>query len=193
MLRTASILGAALLLALAVAGCGSEGGDFDGSHPDYEKALAGSPAPLAALHRQANELLPGGEEAFEKRIEELHGYPIVVNVWASWCGPCKFEFPVIQRLSAEYGKRVAFIGVNSEDSDGFARSFLDSAPVPFPSYTDPDKEIAEGLGAIGFPDTAYYGRDGQLCSLNQGPYAEGAEMRADLERHALAEEGCEGA
>ncbi|HEY5977755.1 MAG TPA: TlpA disulfide reductase family protein [Solirubrobacterales bacterium] len=183
-----------LLVALLLAvGCGSEGGDFDGSHPDYEKALAGAPAPLAAIHRQGNELLPGGNDAYEKRIADLHGYPIVVNVWASWCGPCKFEFPALQELSAEYGKRVAFLGINSEDSDGFAKSFLEDAPVPFPSYTDPDKDIAEQLGATGFPDTAYYGRDGELCFLKIGQYAEHSEMRADLERHALAEEGCEGA
>ena len=126
------------------AGCGSgQGGDYGGEHPDYEKALAGSPPPLAALHRQGNELLGGGQDAYEKRIAALRGYPVVVNVWASWCGPCRFEFPTLQRLSAKYGKQVAFLGVDSEDSDDAARTFLAEAPVPYPSYTDPDEDIKD--------------------------------------------------
>src|SRR6187397_3617242 len=68
----------AALIALAVAGCGASTTDYGGAHPDYAKALAGSPPPLAALHRQANELLPGGKDAYEERIAALRGYPAVV-------------------------------------------------------------------------------------------------------------------
>jgi cytochrome c biogenesis protein CcmG, thiol:disulfide interchange protein DsbE len=175
-------------LALAIGGCGSsQGGDYGGEHPDYAKALAGSPAPLAALHRQANGLLPGGQDAYEERIAALRGYPAVVNVWASWCGPCRFEFPHFQQAAADYGKRVAFLGIDSEDSDDAASTFLAEAPVPYPSYTDPDKEIADGIGAsLGLPDTAFYDRRGELVYLKQGPYDDEAELRADIERYALS-------
>jgi thiol-disulfide isomerase/thioredoxin len=178
---------ALLLAALAMAGCGSsESGDGDGKHPDYATALAGSPPPLAALHAQANELLPGGTEAYEKRIASLRGYPIVANVWASWCGPCRFEFPTLQKLSARYGKRVAFIGVNSQDSDASAATFLAEAPVPYPSYTDPDKGLIESLGGLGgLPDTAFYDRNGELLYLKQGAYADNSELEADVRRYAL--------
>jgi cytochrome c biogenesis protein CcmG, thiol:disulfide interchange protein DsbE len=186
--RTLSIgLLAIALMALVAAGCGSSGsGDYGGKHPDYGRALAGSPPPLAALHSQANELLPGGGEAYEKRIAALAGYPIVANVWASWCGPCRFEFPVLQKLSARYGKQVAFLGVNSQDSDDAAKTFLAEAPVPYPSYTDPDKKIADSLDAtIGLPDTAFYDRTGKLVYLKQGPYAHDSELEADVRRYAL--------
>ena len=187
-------IGVATVLALAalVAGCGSgQGGDYGGQHPDYGKALAGSPPPLAALHRQGNELLDGGQDAYEKRIEALRGYPVVVNVWASWCGPCRFEFPTLQRLSAKYGKHVAFLAVNSEDADDAARTFLSEAPVPYPSYTDPGGDIKESLGAsFGLPDTAFYDRKGELVYLKQGPYSKGSDLQADIERCALAE-ACE--
>jgi len=176
-----------LVAALGVAGCGSGAQSDGGEPPDYERALAGAPPPLAALHRQANELLPGGVDAYARRLEALRGYPVVVNVWASWCGPCRFEFPAFQRLSAAYGKRVAFLGVDSQDSDPAARTFLREEPLPYPSYTDPDEAIAEELGAIGLPATAFYDRRGELAYLKQGPYAEHAELRADVERHALAE------
>jgi cytochrome c biogenesis protein CcmG, thiol:disulfide interchange protein DsbE len=175
------------LAALAATGCGaSAGGEDGGKHPDYTAALAGSPAPLAALHSQANDLLPGGTEAYEKRIAALAGYPIVANVWASWCGPCRFEFPVLQKLSARYGKRVAFLGIDSEDSGDAAKTFLEESPVPYPSYSDSGKDIAESLGAVhGFPDTAFYDRGGELVYLKQGPYTDDSELEADVRRYAL--------
>jgi cytochrome c biogenesis protein CcmG, thiol:disulfide interchange protein DsbE len=185
-IRPVAALGALLLAVLLCGGCGTAGDDGGGgSHPDYAKALAGAPAPLAALYRQANELLPGGVEAYEKRISQLRGYPVVVNVWASWCGPCRQEFPVLQKLSARYGKKVAFLGLNSEDSDDAAATFLREEPVPYPSYSDPDKEVFGSLGAVGFPDTAFYDRSGELVYLKQGPYRDDSELEADVRRYAL--------
>jgi cytochrome c biogenesis protein CcmG, thiol:disulfide interchange protein DsbE len=172
------------LLALLAVGCGSSASG-DGTHPDYESALAGAPAKLASLHEQEGELLPGGLDAYEKRIASLRGYPVVANLWASWCGPCRFEFPAFQRLAARYGKRVAFVGIDSEDSDDAASTFLSEEPVPYPSYTDPDKEIFDSLGARGFPDTAFYDRKGNLCFLKQGPYTDDADLEADIKTYAL--------
>jgi cytochrome c biogenesis protein CcmG, thiol:disulfide interchange protein DsbE len=180
------------LLAVLASGCGAAGnGDSGGSHPNYQRALAGAPPPLAALYKQGNEFLPGGVDAYEKRIAALHGHPVVVNLWASWCGPCRFEFPALQRLSARYGKKVAFLGVNSQDSDDAAETFLREEPVPYPSYTDPDEDIANSLGAsLGYPDTAFYDRAGNLCHLKQGPYSEDGDLEADIRAYALQGE-CE--
>ena len=181
-------LAALALAAFLGAGCGTS--DDEGSAnppPDYARALAGAPAPLAALYEQGNELLPGGGESYEQRIADLRGYPVVVNVWASWCGPCREEFPVLQKLSARYGKEVAFLGVNSEDAEDAAATFLREEPVPYPSYSDPDKEILDSLGASlgGLPDTAFYDSSGEIVFLKQGPYEESSELEADLRRYAL--------
>jgi cytochrome c biogenesis protein CcmG, thiol:disulfide interchange protein DsbE len=185
--RSGTVVGVVtVVLALIAAGCGSSSSE-GGKPPDYAKALAGAPAPLAALHRQANELLPGGIDAYEERIVALRGYPVVVNVWASWCGPCRFEFPAFQRLSAHYGRRVAFIGVDSQDSEDAAATFLRDNPVPYPSYSDPDEEIANELETIGLPATAFYNRVGELVYLDHKPYFEDAELQADIERYALGE------
>jgi cytochrome c biogenesis protein CcmG/thiol:disulfide interchange protein DsbE len=186
MMRSARLPLLLLVLAVAIGGCGSSQDENGDGHPDYSKALAGAPAPLAALYRQGNELLPGDVVAYEERIAALRGYPAVVNVWASWCGPCRFEFPHFQQAAASYGKRVAFLGIDSEDSDDAARTFLKEEPVPYPSYTDPDKDIADSLGAsLGLPDTAFYDRSGTLVYLKQGPYDDYAELKADIERFAL--------
>ncbi len=180
------------LAALAVAGCGGSDGAGTGSEPpDYERLLIGAPAPLAELHREANELLPGGIDAYEQRLAALRGYPVVANVWASWCGPCRHEFPFLQELSGRYGKRVAFLGVDSEDDADAARTFLRGAPLSYPSYSDPDAEIQDSLGARGLPSTAFYDAEGALCFLKQGQYSDPEGLEADIRRFALREE-CEG-
>lgn len=178
-----------IVVALLLAGCGSSNEGAGEPAPDYAAALAGSPPRLAQLHRQANELLGGGLEAYERRVAALRGHPVVANVWASWCGPCRLEIPYFQRAAAEYGKRIAFLGIDRQDSDDAARTFLREEPVPYPSYRDPDEAISESIGAsLGMPDTAFYDSSGELTYLKQGPYDDLAELRADIERFALAGE-----
>lgn len=177
----------AVALILGLAGCGaSTSGDYGGEHPDYAHMLAGSPAPLAALHREAGKLLQGGQDAYEARIAELRGYPIVVNVWGSWCGPCRFEFPMLQQVSARQGKRVAFLGIDMDDSDSAAHTFLAEAPVPYPSYTDPDESLANSIAPRrGLPRTAFYDKHGSLVFLKLGPYKSASELSSDVRLYAV--------
>ena len=186
-IRLVVLLAAVLLLIAAGAGCGER--EEASADLDYEEALAGAPPPLAAIHDQGNELLGGGLPAFRERLAELRGYPVIVNKWASWCGPCRFEFPAFQRLSARFGKRVAFLGVDSDDSEDAAATFLEQYPVPYPSYSDPDKEIAEEISETNFfPSTAFYDRKGELVHIKFGPYTSDEDFVADIERYALGSE-----
>lgn len=176
-------LAAGLAVTVLAAGCGS--GESGGTtHPDYATELAGAPAPLAKLYGEANQLLPGGKDAFERRVASL-GYPVVANVWASWCGPCRYEFPMFQEASARWGKKVGFIGVDSEDSESEAGKWLDSHPVPYPSYYDPDFEVATSYKAQGPPDTAFYDAKGKLVYVKLGQYAHAAELEEDIRHYAL--------
>jgi thiol-disulfide isomerase/thioredoxin len=174
-------------LALAAAGCGSDGGPASAERPgDAERLLAKAPPPIAELVEQRNEILGGGVGAFEERLKGLRGHPVVVNKWASWCGPCRFEFPFFQSQAAKHGARVAFLGVDSNDSDDAARTFLEQFPVPYPSYSDPDQGIAESLGVgFEFPATVFLDRDGEQVYAQRGGYASEAELAADIRRHAL--------
>jgi cytochrome c biogenesis protein CcmG/thiol:disulfide interchange protein DsbE len=180
-----AVVAAALLLCLA--SCGGSGDEAPAAKtPDYRSALAGAPKPLARLYLHGDRLVTAGTQAFQAQLDALRGYPVVVNKWASWCVPCRREFPFLQRLSARYGKRVAFVGVDAKDSNAAARTFLGEYPLPYPSYTDPDQNISRLLGATaGFPATAFYDASGQRVFLRQGQYASQAEMAADIMRYAL--------
>lgn len=172
----------ALACTVVLAGCGGSSGSRP---PDYAKALRGAPAPLAGLYAQANQLVPGGKDALEQRLKRLRGYPVIVNLWASWCGECRFEFPILQRLSARFGTRVAFAGLDSGDSDAAATTWLEEAPVPYPSYADPHHEMADSLKVVGIPDTAFYDRQGKLVFLKQGAYRADSELEDQIKNLLL--------
>jgi cytochrome c biogenesis protein CcmG, thiol:disulfide interchange protein DsbE len=151
--------------------------------------LAGSPAPLAALHAQANELLPGGLRAFRARLATLRGRPIVINKWASWCVPCRSEFGAFQDAAVALGRRVAFIGIDSADtSRGAAAAFLRGFPVPYPSYYDRSGTLGSAITDSSFtPVTVFYTSSGSQF-IHQGPYPSAAKLERDVRRYALAEE-----
>ncbi|HKF79856.1 MAG TPA: TlpA disulfide reductase family protein [Thermoleophilaceae bacterium] len=176
-------LGVLAVCALALVACGSDEPKSAGK--PNPGALSGAPAPLAALHRQANQLLGGGPDAFTTRLRELRGYPVVVNKWASWCGPCRGEFPYFQRQAVRRGKRIAFLGVDSQDNDADARSFLRQFPVSYPSYRDEKLGIAAVFNGVqAFPTTAFYDSKGTLAFVHQGGYASEPKLVEDIERYA---------
>ena len=165
----------ALLLTCAalLAGCGSD---------DPKKPAAPSPQGGDA----APKLLAGGVPGFTARLKRAKGRtPVVVNKWASWCPPCRAEFPFFRRQAEKRRGRVDFLGVDSDDHDGDARAFLRENPVPYPSYSDPKSEVAAVFKAVqAFPDTAFYDRRGGLAFVHQGGYTSEAKLAADIDRYA---------
>jgi thiol-disulfide isomerase/thioredoxin len=148
--------------------------------------LAGSPEPLASLHEQAGMLLGGGLPALRARLAALHGTPVVVNKWASWCEPCREEFAAFQKASVDEGRRVAFIGIDSGDtSHADAASFLRSYPVGYPSYYDESGQAGLAItDSSSTPVTVFYNRSGGQY-IHQGPYPNAAKLEADIKRYAL--------
>ena len=174
------------LVTLALAGCGSQPRNQAPAAGTVEAALKGSPAPLAALHAKANQLIGGGPTAFKTMLAGVKGYPVVVNKWASWCGPCQTEFPSFQQAAVKYGKQVAFVGINGKDHDASAAAFLKRFPVTYPSYTDPQEAIARDFqAATYFPQTLYFNRQGKLVYDHAGPYLSASALENDVRRYAL--------
>ncbi len=154
------------------------------SRAEVSKPIAGSPPELVALHRQVSVLLPGGEKAFEARLRALRGHPVVVNLWGSWCDPCRRELPLFQRQALKRGSRVAFLGVNVADDRDGAVKLLRSVPMPYPSFEDPRSNIATGrFKARVFPTTAFYDASGRL-TLHQGEFPSEAKLADAIERYA---------
>jgi cytochrome c biogenesis protein CcmG/thiol:disulfide interchange protein DsbE len=188
MRRILVLLGAVALVAVVVVGLGQAGGGSEAGAParefDLEAAqrqLQGAPAPLAALHEQSNALL---EDGFEQQVSELVGHPIVVNKWASWCRPCRAEFPIFQQVATARGKEVAFVGLNAEDKRPAAEAFLRERPLPYPSYEDPDEAISRELRAAKFfPMTIFVDAKGDTAFVKAGEYTSRAELEADIDKY----------
>jgi cytochrome c biogenesis protein CcmG/thiol:disulfide interchange protein DsbE len=192
MRRAFWIVAAAGLLAVLVIGLTQAGGQSGGpagpARPfdlgAAERRLASAPAPLAALYRQSNQLLGGGRRAFARRVAALKGHPIVVNKWASWCRPCRAEFPIFESVAAAHGRSVAFIGLNGKDKTPAAKRFLAAQPLPYPSYVDGSEDVARSLEAPSFyPMTVFLDRRGRMAHIRTGEYTSAQELTADIDRY----------
>ncbi len=191
MRRVLFLLGALVLAAIVVIGLTQAGGSAPEPAPakrfdlgQAKRRLANAPPPLNTLYAQANELLGGGKPAFDQRLRELRGHPVVINKWASWCVPCQSEFPVFQSVATERGASVAFLGVNGSDKDAAARRFLGVRPLPYPSYTDPRETIARSIKApANYPITVFVDRRGKTAFIHQGEYRTEAQLSNDIDRY----------
>ena len=192
MRRVLIVLAALALAAVLVVGLSQAGGEDDGE-PDTaqsfdlaeaKRSLAGAPAPLAGLYGQSNAILNADPETFDARLDDLAGTPVVINKWASWCGPCRSEFPIFQQVAAERGKEVAFVGLNAGDKRPAAETFLEERPLPYPSFEDPDEEIAETLRAAKyFPMTVFIDARGEIEFTKAGEYRTAEDLEADIDRY----------
>jgi thiol-disulfide isomerase/thioredoxin len=150
------------------------------------KPIDGAPADLAALRRRVNELDGGGAKAFDPQLAALHGHPVVVNMWASWCGPCKAELPSLQREALARGAKVAFLGINVNDSANNARGLAKQYPMPYPSFEDPRSNLFARFKSQGLPTTAFYDSSGKLVTIHQGVFPTRASLADAIDRYATS-------
>jgi cytochrome c biogenesis protein CcmG/thiol:disulfide interchange protein DsbE len=179
------------LVAVLVIGLTQAGSNTDraATAPDFDvKAatakLESAPAPLASLYGQPSAILAGGKAAFEQRIESLAGHAAVVNKWASWCRPCRAEFPILQQVATQRGRQIAFLGINGADKRPAAERFLAEHPLPYPSYEDPHEDIAqERRAAKYFPVTLFIDERGKTVFTHAGEYTSAADLNADIDKY----------
>jgi cytochrome c biogenesis protein CcmG/thiol:disulfide interchange protein DsbE len=96
-------------------------------------------------------------------LDELEGTPVVLNLWASWCIPCREEAPVLEQGWQRYGpKGVLVLGLNMQDLTDDAHAFLDEFGITYPSIREPSNEIARAYGATGIPETYLISERGRV-------------------------------
>ncbi len=125
-------------------------------------------------------------------LGDFRGRVLVLNVWATWCGPCREEMPSLQRLSMRFPpERLAVVGLTVDEDTNLAREFLLKYGIRFQIASDPAGAVAEGLlGVTGYPDTFIIAPDGRLAErVSGGREWDGAEM-VSLLSGLLAESEC---
>jgi thiol-disulfide isomerase/thioredoxin len=127
-------------------------------------------------------LLPASADAlptfdphrFDQLLAQLHGKPVVVNIWASWCGPCVREAPELAAVASTYQGRVQFVGIDIEDQQGPAKQFIARFGWRYPSVSDPTGQIRDAFGLIGAPHTIFFDAAGKQVFVYSGAVSEDA-------------------
>jgi len=151
-----------------------------------QQTLRGSPGALAALHSQAGQLL-GSAGPLSARLKSLRGYPVVLNAWAAWCPPCRSEFSLFASAAAKYGRRVGFLGIDTNDTSSDARAFLAKHPISYPSYQLNSTQLAPVANLQGMPTTIYISPAGKVRNVHTGQYDTATTLQNDIERYALGD------
>ncbi len=175
MKKALRIFACALLLCLALAGCGVQEKPNDGDAPP-----AGSgPAPAES----GGTALPGGPVAEGDpcrdftatladggsfTLSEQEGKVVLLNFWATWCGPCVGELPAFPRLIEQYGDRLALVAVNCMEDAGTVRAFLDKNGYTFPVVLDEEGAVGALYPTDGIPYTVVVGPDGDIAAIQLG-------------------------
>lgn len=118
---------------------------------------------------------------FQQLLGQLRGTPVIVNIWASWCGPCRAEAPLLAEAAQTYGRRIQFLGVDIQDSVAGATAFEQEFHIPYPSVFDPDGNIRDSLGLLGQPDTIFYDADGSTVATVSGQLSQQV-LSANIDR-----------
>jgi thiol-disulfide isomerase/thioredoxin len=116
------------------------------------------------------------------RMSLVGRVPTVVNLWGSWCFPCRTEMPQFQQVHVAFGDRVRFLGVDTKDFENAARSAIQRAAVSYPSVFDPDEHIKRAVGTRSLPTTVLVKADGTIANVHVGELT-AAELRADITKY----------
>ncbi|QIE26096.1 Thiol-disulfide oxidoreductase ResA (plasmid) [Caballeronia sp. SBC1] len=124
----------------------------------------------------------GDSQALTKR----DGRPTVINLWASWCGPCQSEMPVLARAQIDH-PGVHLVFVNQGETAGHVDAYLESQDLHIRnSLLDPAHAVAKAVGAVGFPTTLFYDANGRLLAAHLGPFSKATFNQALSQFYPLA-------
>ena len=153
-------LAAALLVGLLAYGVFSKGGDTT-----LDEAVAKGERPIAPVAA-----LPALGADGNASLADYKGKVVVLNVWASWCEPCRDEMPLLQETHEKIEKQGGVVlGINTQDATPKALGFLREVKATFPSVRDRDREYGRAFGVFGYPETFIIDRKGRVAALQRFP------------------------
>jgi len=123
--------------------------------------LAGKPAPQFTIKRL--------DKDGQISLKDFAGKPVVINFWATWCGPCKYEQGVLDLASRQYPE-IAFIGIVFEDTEENTRRYLRETGTPYIHLFDPKSTVAVDYGVSGVPETYFINRQGIIVKKHIFPF-----------------------
>ena len=191
----------AILCAAALGACQQQSGDATGEDvrppPPRPTAEAGTPtAALPDLCPPEGEAAAGGPKVLpdltlncmgsdaSRELRRLAGRPMVINFWASWCGPCKVELPLLARAHRETGSDVAFLGIDVQDASAEAWKSMTAAGVDYPQLEDPKGRTRAAFGwHSGLPLTVFVDARGRMVGTERTAFRTYPEVTAALHRH----------
>jgi thiol-disulfide isomerase/thioredoxin len=145
---------------------GCEGVSLDEEAPGWEAKIVANAAALA----------PGGQEPPTRlNLESLRGRTVVLDFWATWCGPCQAEAPIVNNLAERYRDRgLAVVGVNTSDEDGLAAHFVRKKQLGFPIVYDEGNRIANSYHVSNLPTLVVISKTGKVVAIRHGVTSDSA-------------------
>ena len=171
-MRTAT-RGLLVVAALLVTACGALTGTDEAAGPSGTDEAAGPRVPAASF-----DTFDGGQLS----LEELAGAPLVVNFWASWCPPCIAEMPDLERVHADLGDQVRFVGLNTQDDLARAEDLAAQTGVTYQLGLDPEGALFRDFEVVSMPSTFLVDADGVLVHRHAGLLTE-PQLRGLLDEH----------
>jgi cytochrome c biogenesis protein CcmG/thiol:disulfide interchange protein DsbE len=133
------------------------------------RAPASSPT---AIGREAPDFVLADLDGNPVRLADLRGRPVVVNFWASWCGPCVEEFPLLRDAADRHADEgLAIIGIVYQDRSEAARAFMERTGATWSATMDPGERVATAYGILAPPETFFIGRDGTIVARQIGQFS----------------------
>jgi len=174
-----ALAAAAAVVLFAGTGSGDDGSGDQAAEPG-ELELATEGELPESVHAVRLGSLDGGPE--RSLHEFMDGRPLVVNFFASWCGPCIEEMPAFERVNQAVGDEVVFVGMALRDQPANAREIVADTGVTYPTFADPDDAALTYFGGVNMPTTVFLAPGGEILEVTSAPLTE-SELRAKLDEH----------
>ncbi|RBY78322.1 TlpA family protein disulfide reductase [Geodermatophilus sp. TF02-6] len=175
-----------------LAGCGSRDA-ADGRGAVTAPSTAAATSTTAPCPQQPDTPASGGEVLADVTVDCLgggrlalgraQGVPTVVNLWASWCGPCREELPIVQQLADAAGGRLRVVGLVTKDTAANGAAFAADAGITMPTGVDAEGDLADVQGLRGLPYTYLLRADGSVAHLQLRPVTSLAELEGLVAEH----------